>query len=38
MRISPPLNITRSEMEEGLMILEEAITVAEKGKAVAYAA
>lgn len=30
-RISPPLCITRSEMDEGLAILEEAITLAEKG-------
>jgi len=30
-RISPPLCTTRSEMDEGLAIFEEAITLAEKG-------
>lgn len=30
-RISPPLCITRAEMDEGLEIFEEAITLAEKG-------
>lgn len=30
-RLSPPLSTTQSEMEDGLKILEEAITVAEKG-------
>ncbi len=30
-RISPPLSITRTELEEGLHIFEEAITLAEKG-------
>jgi len=29
-RISPPLNISKSEMDEGLNIFEEAITLAEK--------
>jgi len=29
-RISPPLNISRSEMDEGLKIMEEAISIAEK--------
>jgi 4-aminobutyrate aminotransferase len=29
-RIAPPLSITRTEMDEGLAILEEAITVVEK--------
>lgn len=29
-RISPPLSITRQEMDDGLMILDEAITVAEE--------
>lgn len=29
-RISPPLNISRSEMDEGLRIFEEAITIAER--------
>jgi 4-aminobutyrate aminotransferase len=31
-RISPPLSISRSEMEEGLQIFEHAITLAEQGK------
>ncbi len=29
-RVSPPLNITKDEMDEGLRIFEEAITIAEK--------
>ena len=29
-RVSPPLNITKSEIDEGLMVLEESITVAER--------
>ena len=29
-RVSPPLNITKSEIDEGLKVLEEAVTVAEK--------
>ncbi len=29
-RFSPPLNITKSEIDEGLKVLEEAVTVAEK--------
>jgi 4-aminobutyrate aminotransferase len=29
-RVSPPLNITKSEIDEGLKILEEAIAIAEK--------
>jgi 4-aminobutyrate aminotransferase len=29
-RISPPLSTTRSEVDEALMIFEEAITLAEK--------
>lgn len=31
-RISPPLSVTQSEMEQGLEIFEEAITIAEKEK------
>jgi 4-aminobutyrate aminotransferase len=31
MRISPPLCITRHEIDHGLEILEESITLAEKG-------
>ena len=30
-RIAPPLSISKSEMDEGLRIFEEALTVAEKG-------
>ena len=30
-RICPPLSVSRSEMDEGLEILEEAITLGEKG-------
>jgi 4-aminobutyrate aminotransferase len=30
MRIAPPLSTTKSEMDEGLAIFEEAITLAEK--------
>lgn len=37
-RISPPLNISLSEMEEGLRILEEAIILAEKEKMLSYVA
>jgi 4-aminobutyrate aminotransferase len=29
-RIAPPLNITRQEMEEGLMILEKAVSIVER--------
>jgi len=29
-RIAPPLSISKSEMEEGLKIFEDALTVAEK--------
>jgi 4-aminobutyrate aminotransferase len=29
-RVSPPLNISKTEIDEGLMILEESITIAEK--------
>ena len=29
-RVAPPLNITKSEIDEGLMVLEEAVTVAER--------
>jgi 4-aminobutyrate aminotransferase len=35
--ISPPLSITRSEVTEGLEILEEAITLAEKDHSIAHA-
>jgi 4-aminobutyrate aminotransferase len=31
-RISPPLSISKAEMDEGLMIFEEALTLAEKEK------
>jgi 4-aminobutyrate aminotransferase len=31
-RVSPPLSITRAEIDEGLAIFEEAIDLAEKGK------
>jgi 4-aminobutyrate aminotransferase len=31
-RISPPLSITRAEMDEGMQIFEHAITLAEQGK------
>ncbi len=37
-RISPPLSISRSEIDEGLKILEEAISIAEREMLVAYAA
>lgn len=37
-RISPPLSISRSEIDEGLEILEEAISIAEREMLVAYAA
>jgi 4-aminobutyrate aminotransferase-like enzyme len=30
MRIAPPLSTTQSEMDEGLAIFEEAITLAER--------
>jgi len=30
LRLSPPLGITRSQIDEGLMIIEESITIAEK--------
>ena len=38
LRIAPPLSISRSEMDEGLVILEDAITIAERELLVAYAA
>jgi 4-aminobutyrate aminotransferase len=37
-RICPPLSISRSEIEDGLMILEEAISLAEREIFVKYAA
>jgi 4-aminobutyrate aminotransferase len=37
-RISPPLNISRTEMDEGLRILEEAITLAEREMMTSYVA
>ena len=37
-RVSPPLSITRSEMDEGLEIFEEAITLAEQEYSIANAA
>ena len=37
-RIAPPLNITRSEMDEGLLILDESISIAEQEMLVSYAA
>jgi 4-aminobutyrate aminotransferase len=37
-RIAPPLSITLTEMDEGLVILEEAISIAEREMMVAYAA
>jgi 4-aminobutyrate aminotransferase len=37
-RIAPPLSITRSEMDDGLKILEEAITLAEREKMSSYVA
>lgn len=37
-RISPPLNITRSEIDEGLVIFEEAINITEKEILVKHAA
>jgi 4-aminobutyrate aminotransferase len=37
-RISPPLSISKSEMDDGLLVLEEAITLAEKDFAVSYVA
>jgi 4-aminobutyrate aminotransferase len=36
-RISPPLNITTTEMDEGLQIFEEAITIAERNKELIHA-
>jgi 4-aminobutyrate aminotransferase len=36
-RISPPLSISRSEMDDGLAILEEALTLAEREMLVPYA-
>jgi 4-aminobutyrate aminotransferase-like enzyme len=30
MRIAPPLSISKTEMDEGLAIFEEAVTLAEK--------
>src|SRR3972149_3124076 len=38
LRIAPPLSISRSEMDEGLVILVDAITIAERELLVAYAA
>jgi 4-aminobutyrate aminotransferase len=37
-RIAPPLSISRAEMDEGLVILEEAITQAERENTIAYVA
>jgi len=37
-RIAPPLSISRSEMDDGLKILEEAITLAEREKMSSYVA
>jgi 4-aminobutyrate aminotransferase len=37
-RIAPPLNISRSEMDEGLEIFEEAVTLAEKEALIKHAA
>jgi 4-aminobutyrate aminotransferase len=37
-RIAPPLNITRAEMDEGLVLLEESISIAEQEMLVSYAA
>jgi len=36
-RISPPLSITRQEMDDGLLIMDEAITVAEENFFIPYA-
>jgi 4-aminobutyrate aminotransferase len=36
-RISPPLSISKSEMDDGLIILEEAIALAEKEFSISYA-
>jgi 4-aminobutyrate aminotransferase len=36
-RISPPLNISRTEIDEGLIILEQAITLAEREMMITYA-
>lgn len=38
MRIAPALNISRTEMDEGLKILEQAITLAEREMMITYAA
>jgi 4-aminobutyrate aminotransferase len=35
-RIAPPLSITRAEMDEGLLILEQAIQMAEREKLISY--
>jgi 4-aminobutyrate aminotransferase len=37
-RIAPPLNITRAEMDEGLLLLEESVSIAEQEMLVSYAA
>jgi 4-aminobutyrate aminotransferase len=37
-RIAPPLNITQDEMDEGLRIFEEAVTLAERERMTSYAA
>lgn len=37
-RVAPPLSITKSEMDEGLAVFEEALTVAEREAHVTYAA
>jgi len=37
-RITPPLSVTRGEMDEGITILEEAITLAEREMMISYAA
>jgi 4-aminobutyrate aminotransferase len=38
LRIAPPLSISKDEMDEGLKILEEAITQAERENSIAYVA
>jgi 4-aminobutyrate aminotransferase len=37
-RIAPPLNISRTEMDEGLKIFEQAITLAEREMMISYVA
>jgi 4-aminobutyrate aminotransferase-like enzyme len=36
-RIAPPLNISRTEIDEGLIIFEQAITLAEREMMITYA-